>query len=159
MTWNRSLFFDLGAIIATETRALWLAGATEVRYSCAGDAGWLNPRYRRKPKGVMQRTKHRLSLHHYRHHNVNNRHSVVHSARAAWCRSRRGRACLVSASTAGRPTSTSTGTPGRSHTHPPGACSFCSLTDGSVAMRVSRAHLCLSKCLGSLACTHVQVGP
>ena len=28
-TWNRSLFFELGAIIATETRALWLAGAVE----------------------------------------------------------------------------------------------------------------------------------
>ena len=28
-TFNRSLFFDLGAVIATETRALWLAGAVE----------------------------------------------------------------------------------------------------------------------------------
>jgi beta-glucosidase-like glycosyl hydrolase len=28
-TWNRSLFFGLGAVIATETRALWLAGAVE----------------------------------------------------------------------------------------------------------------------------------
>jgi hypothetical protein len=28
-TWNKSLFFELGAIIATETRALWLAGAVE----------------------------------------------------------------------------------------------------------------------------------
>ena len=28
-TWNKSLYFDLGAIIATETRALWLAGAVE----------------------------------------------------------------------------------------------------------------------------------
>jgi hypothetical protein len=29
MTFNDSLFVDLGRIIATETRALWLAGATE----------------------------------------------------------------------------------------------------------------------------------
>ena len=28
-TWNRSLAYDLGAVIATELRALWLAGATE----------------------------------------------------------------------------------------------------------------------------------
>jgi len=28
-TFNRSLFYDLGATIATELRALWLAGATE----------------------------------------------------------------------------------------------------------------------------------
>lgn len=28
-SWNKSLFFELGAIIATETRALWLAGAVE----------------------------------------------------------------------------------------------------------------------------------
>ena len=27
--WNRSLAFDLGAIVAEETRALWVAGATE----------------------------------------------------------------------------------------------------------------------------------
>lgn len=27
--WNDSLAYDLGAIIATETRALWLLGATE----------------------------------------------------------------------------------------------------------------------------------
>lgn len=28
-SWNRSLAHDLGAVIATELRALWLAGATE----------------------------------------------------------------------------------------------------------------------------------
>ena len=27
--WNKSLAFELGAIVATETRALWVAGATE----------------------------------------------------------------------------------------------------------------------------------
>jgi hypothetical protein len=29
MMWNDSLSFQLGAIIATETRALWVAGAVE----------------------------------------------------------------------------------------------------------------------------------
>jgi len=29
MTWNRSLFYDLGAVIGVEARALWLAGAVE----------------------------------------------------------------------------------------------------------------------------------
>jgi beta-glucosidase-like glycosyl hydrolase len=28
-TWNDSLYFELGSIIATETRALWLLSATE----------------------------------------------------------------------------------------------------------------------------------
>lgn len=29
MTWNRTSFLEMGQLIATETRALWLAGATE----------------------------------------------------------------------------------------------------------------------------------
>lgn len=30
MIWNTSLFYDLGAVIGIEARALWLAGAREM---------------------------------------------------------------------------------------------------------------------------------